>query len=82
MKSTFLNEELKEDISVEQLSGFIVEDYETKVSKLKKTLYRFKASTGESTWYSEIDGYSIVKGFMKSKNESKIGGDFGIIIVI
>lgn len=24
MKSTFLNEELKEDISVEQLSGFIV----------------------------------------------------------
>ena len=42
VKSTFLNGILQEEIYVEQLEGFVVEDKEDKVYRLHKALYGLK----------------------------------------
>jgi len=50
VKSTFFNEFLEEEISVEQPKGFIVEGKEDKVYKLSKAIYGLKDVP--RTWYN------------------------------
>ena len=42
MKTTFLNEEIEEEVYVEQSDGFIVHGKESYVCRLKKALYGLK----------------------------------------
>ena len=42
VKSTFFNDELQEEVYVTQSEGFVKKGNETKVYKLKKTLYGLK----------------------------------------
>jgi hypothetical protein len=42
VKTTFLNEELKEQIYMTQVDGFVVKGQEDKVCKLLKSLYGLK----------------------------------------
>ena len=45
VKIAFLNGELEEEIYTEQLKGYITNDQERKVCKLKKSIYRLKQSS-------------------------------------
>jgi hypothetical protein len=45
IKTTFLNEELKEDIYMLQPKDFQIKGHEEKVYKLKRLLYGFKQSS-------------------------------------
>ena len=42
VKTTFLNGELKEEVYIEKLEGFVAHNKETHVCRLKKALYRLK----------------------------------------
>jgi hypothetical protein len=42
VKKTFLNGEIKEEVYVEQLDGFMIHEKESHVCRLKKALYRLK----------------------------------------
>lgn len=55
VKSTFLNEELEEEVYVDQPQGFTVAGHEVKVYKLKKALYGLNQAL--TAWYSRIDTY-------------------------
>jgi len=80
MKSVFLHGELKEDIYVQQPTGFVKKEEEDKVYKLKKALYGLKLSP--RAWYNKIEAYFVGNGFdrclceyilfTKSKEEGKI----------
>jgi hypothetical protein len=67
VKSAFLNGELKEEVYVQQPQGFETPGQEEKVYKLKKALYGLKQAP--RAWYSEIDGYFVQQGFIKSQSE-------------
>ncbi|KAH9780120.1 reverse transcriptase Ty1/copia-type domain-containing protein [Citrus sinensis] len=49
VKTTFLNGELEEEIYMEQPDGYIINDQERKVCKLKKSIYGLKQSSKQ--WY-------------------------------
>jgi hypothetical protein len=55
VKSTFLNENLEEEVYVEQTQGYEVRGQEDKVYILKKTLYGLKQPP--IVWYIFIDSY-------------------------
>jgi hypothetical protein len=42
IKTTFLNENLKEEVYIKQLEGFILPENKKKICKLVKTLYDLK----------------------------------------
>lgn len=63
MKLTFLNGVKKEELFVEHLQGFVIENEEEKGYKLKKALYRLKQAP--RAWYDEIDSYFNEVGFQK-----------------
>ena len=44
VKTTFLNEELKEEIHMDQPEGDILQNQKRKVCKLKRSIYRLKQS--------------------------------------
>eukprot|EP00253_Pinus_taeda_P028706 PITA_28706 len=67
VKSAFLNGVLKEEVYVEQPSGYEVDGQEHKVCKLKKALYGLKQAP--KAWYSRIDAYLIENGFDKCDGE-------------
>ncbi|XP_052483029.1 uncharacterized protein LOC128036174 [Gossypium raimondii] len=70
VKSTFLNGELKEDIYVFQLEGFVVVGKEHQVYKLKNALYGPKQAP--KTLYCRIDSYLQKLGFQRSINEATL----------
>ena len=53
VKSTFLNVIFKEEVYVEQPTGYVKESQENKIHRLKKTLYDFKQTP--RTWYVQIN---------------------------
>ena len=55
VKSTFLNEELKEEVYMEQLEGFNLAEIKDFVCKLKKTLYGLKQAP--RAWYARLEHY-------------------------
>lgn len=84
VKSAFLHGELKEEVFVEQPTGFEIKGEENKVYKLNKALYGLKQAP--RAWYSKIDGYFVKNGFKKCYCEHtlfvKIKGDNIIIVSI
>jgi hypothetical protein len=70
VKSGFLNGELKEEVYLVQLEGFVKQGQEHLVCKLKKALYGLKHAP--RSWYDKIDNFFLQKGFVKSKNDPNL----------
>ncbi|CAL8999891.1 unnamed protein product, partial [Prunus brigantina] len=70
VKSAFLNGVLEEEVYVDQPDGFVVEEAEDKVYRLRKALYGLKQAP--RAWYSEIDTYLIHCGFHRSSSEATL----------
>jgi hypothetical protein len=84
VKSSFLNEDLKEEIYMEQLEGFELFDNPDLVCKLKKYLYGLKQAP--RVWYHRLDMYLQDKGFKRGTTDSNLyikteGNDFLIVLV-
>lgn len=63
-KTAFLNGTLKEELYMKQPVGFEVKGEETKVCKLKKSLYELKQSA--RAWNEAIHGVLIKNGYKQS----------------
>ena len=78
MKSSFLHGDLKEQVFVDQPSGYVKKGNEHKVYKLKKALYGLKQAP--RSWYSHIESYFLKKGFHKCPYEHTLFTRFVIKI--
>ena len=65
VKTTLLNDVVKEDVYVEQPLVYEIHDRNTHVRKLKKDLYGLKQAP--RTWYEMMDSFLMSSGFTKSK---------------
>ncbi|GJQ93172.1 retrovirus-related pol polyprotein from transposon TNT 1-94 [Tanacetum coccineum] len=63
VKTAFLNVELKEDVYVSQLEGFVDQDNPSHVYKLKKALYDLKQAP--RAWYGMLSSFLISQNFSK-----------------
>jgi hypothetical protein len=61
VKTTFLDEELEEEIDMTQPNGFIVNGQEDKVCKLQKSLFDMKQAPKQ--WHEKFDVTLISVGF-------------------
>jgi hypothetical protein len=68
VKTTFLHNDLEEDIYMDQPEGFIVPVKEDYVCRLKKSLYGLKQSPRQ--WYKRFDSFMLSKGFQRSQYDS------------
>ena len=67
VKSAFLQGELKEEVYVQQPTGFEKKGEEEKVYKLNKALYGLKQAP--RAWYSSIESYFVREGFERCASE-------------
>jgi hypothetical protein len=70
VKSAFLNIPIKEEVYVEQISGFEDKEYPNHVYKLHKTLYGLKQAP--RAWYECLRDFLIKNGFMIGKVDSTL----------
>ncbi|GJY85161.1 retrovirus-related pol polyprotein from transposon TNT 1-94 [Tanacetum coccineum] len=63
VRTTFLNGELKEEVYVSQLEGFVDQDNPSHVYKLKKALYSLKQAP--RAWYDMLSSFLISQQFSK-----------------
>ena len=63
VKTAFLHGDLEEDIYMEQLEGFQVQDKEDYVCKLKKSLYGLKQAPRQ--WYKKFESVMQQQGYQK-----------------
>ncbi|GJZ64863.1 retrovirus-related pol polyprotein from transposon TNT 1-94, partial [Tanacetum coccineum] len=63
VKTAFLNGELKEEVYVSQLEGFVDQDNRSHVYKLKKALYGLKQAP--RAWYGMLSSFLISQHFSK-----------------
>ncbi|GJT02752.1 retrovirus-related pol polyprotein from transposon TNT 1-94 [Tanacetum coccineum] len=63
VKTTFLNGELKEEVYVSQLEGFVDPDHPTHVYRLKKALYGSKQAP--RAWYDTLTRFLLDNNFSK-----------------
>jgi hypothetical protein len=70
VKSTFLNDPIKEEVYVEQTSGFESEGYPNHIYKLNKALYRLKQAP--KVWYECLRDFLIENGFRIGKADSTL----------
>ncbi|GJU07864.1 retrovirus-related pol polyprotein from transposon TNT 1-94, partial [Tanacetum coccineum] len=63
VKTAFLNGELKEEVYVSQLEGFVDQEYPSHVYKLKKSLYGLKQAP--HAWYDMLLSFLISQHFSK-----------------
>jgi hypothetical protein len=82
VKSTFLNEDLEEDVYVEKPEGFSLTDNIDYVGKWKKELYKLKQAP--RAWYYRLDKFLQDKEFKKCIVDSNlyIKSEFDDIIVV
>jgi hypothetical protein len=64
VKTTFLNEEIEEEVYIEKPEGFFVYNKISHVCRLKKALYGLKQVA--HAWYEKMDGFLMSLGFNKS----------------
>jgi hypothetical protein len=69
-KTSFLNVVIKEEVYIEKPQGFVVEDRNSHVYRLKKALYGLKQDP--RSWYACIDSFLTSLGFTKSKVDSNL----------
>lgn len=70
VKMAFLIGDLKEEIYMDQLKGYVSKDKEQFVYKLSKTFYRLKQSP--RAWYKKINEYFVLQSFRKSHIDPNI----------
>jgi hypothetical protein len=70
VKTTFLHEDLQEEIYRKQPEVYDVKGKKELVCKLKKSLYGLKKSP--RMWYKKFDTYMLGLGFMRSKEDHSI----------
>nr|GEX19014.1 retrovirus-related Pol polyprotein from transposon TNT 1-94 [Tanacetum cinerariifolium] len=63
VKTAFLNGDLKEEVYVSQLEGFVDPDYPTHVYRLKKALYGLKQAP--RAWYDMLSRFLLDNNFSK-----------------
>nr|GFA40204.1 retrovirus-related Pol polyprotein from transposon TNT 1-94 [Tanacetum cinerariifolium] len=63
VKTAFLNGNLREDVYVSQLDGFVDPGYPNHVYKLKKALYRLKQAP--RAWYDMLSSFLLSQDFTK-----------------
>ena len=63
VKTAFLHGDLEEDIYMSQLEGFIVQEQESLVCKLRKSLYGLKQASRQ--WYKKFDSFMNRTGFKR-----------------
>ncbi|GKE32824.1 retrovirus-related pol polyprotein from transposon TNT 1-94, partial [Tanacetum coccineum] len=63
VKTTFLNDPLKEEVFVQQPDGFVDPDFPNHVYRLKKALYGLKQAP--RAWYDKISSFLIEHHFTK-----------------
>jgi hypothetical protein len=84
VKTAFLNGDLKEEVYMEQLEGFIFPGNEEKVCKLVKSLYGLKQALKQ--WHEKFDKAILLNGFHHNSVDkcmySKFTKDFGVIICL
>ena len=83
VKTTFLNGLIQEEVYIEQLQGFNINEQKNHVCRLKKALYGLKQEPRAS--YGRIDGFMMILGFTKSKANSNLYfkvDDDGIMIFL
>jgi hypothetical protein len=62
VKTVFLNGEVEQEVYIEQSEGFVINEKESHVCKLKKALYGLKQAP--RAWYGRINSFLL--GFFKS----------------
>ncbi|GKA74697.1 retrovirus-related pol polyprotein from transposon TNT 1-94 [Tanacetum coccineum] len=67
VKTTFLNDELKEKVYVSQPEGFVNQDNPSHVYKLKKALYGLKQAP--RAWYDMLSSFLVSQHFSKFANQ-------------
>ncbi|GKB50901.1 zinc finger, CCHC-type containing protein [Tanacetum coccineum] len=85
MKTSFLNEELEEEVYLNQPLGFILPGNENKVCKLVKSLYELKQAPKQ--WHQKFDEVvllmvDLTKEFLSSRFSMKDIGEADIILGI
>lgn len=70
VKTAFLNGIIEEEVYLEQPKGFVVNNKQTHVCKLKKALYRLKQAPW--AWYERIDHHLTKLGFTKNNADSNL----------
>nr|GEV74799.1 hypothetical protein [Tanacetum cinerariifolium] len=66
VKTTFLNDPLKEEVYVAQPDGFVDPDHPKKVYHLRKALYGLKQAP--RSWYDKLSKFLTSKGFTKGQS--------------
>ena len=70
VKTTFLNDEIEEEVYIEQPEGFETFDHESQVCQLMRYLYGLKQAP--RAWYARIDNYFTELGFAKSEADTNL----------
>ena len=70
VKSTFLNDELKEEVYVRQQPGFVVARKEDKVYRVRKALYGLRQAP--RAWNAKLDATLKVMGFQQIAHEAAV----------
>ena len=70
VKSTFLNDDLNEEVYVRQPPGFAVAGKEDKVYRLRKALYGLRQAP--RAWNAKLDATLKVMGFQQSADEAAV----------
>lgn len=69
-KKVFLNGELKEEVCIEQLEGFVAHNNKTHMCILKRDLYKLKQAL--MAWYERVDTYLQGLVFVKSEANANL----------
>nr|GFB99837.1 zinc finger, CCHC-type [Tanacetum cinerariifolium] len=85
VKTTFLNEELEEEIYMNQPQGFIMPGNENKVCKLIKSLYGLKQTPKQ--WHQKFDVVVLFNGYLLNQADKCVDSKFdesgkGVIICL
>jgi hypothetical protein len=83
VKSTFLHEDLQEEIYMEQPPGYVQND-SSLVCRLKKSLYGLKQAP--RAWYAKMDSFLIVTGLSRCHSDpnvytKKVGSHLIILVL-
>nr|GFC17034.1 retrovirus-related Pol polyprotein from transposon TNT 1-94 [Tanacetum cinerariifolium] len=71
VKTAFLNGNLREEVYVNQLDGFVDQDNPNHVHKLKKALYGLKQAP--CTWYDMLSSFLLSQDFSKGSVDPTLG---------